>query len=312
MSSAAPAMDDRDGKIWMDGQMVEWRDAKIHVLSHTLHYGCGAFEGVRAYKTAEGPAIFRLAEHTERLFNSAKILRMKIPFSQEEVMQAQLDVVRENKLESGYIRPLTWIGSQKLGVSPKGNTIHLMVAAWTWGAYLGEDGMKRGIRVKTSSYTRHHVNITMTQAKAVSNYTNSILANMEALDDGYDEALLLDVSGFVSEGAGENLFVVKGGVVYTPDLSAGALNGITRNTVMHICKDLGLELVQKRITRDEVYIADEAFFTGTAAEVTPIRELDRIEIGSGSRGPITEKIQTAFFDIVNGRNPKYASWLTHV
>ncbi len=312
MSSAAPAMDDRDGKIWMDGQMVEWRDAKIHVLSHTLHYGCGAFEGVRAYKTAEGPAIFRLAEHTERLFNSAKILRMKIPFSQEEVMQAQKDVVRENKLESGYIRPLTWIGSQKLGVSPKGNTIHLMVAAWTWGAYLGEDGMKRGIRVKTSSYTRHHVNITMTQAKAVSNYTNSILANMEALDDGYDEALLLDVSGFVSEGAGENLFVVKGGVVYTPDLSAGALNGITRNTVMHICKDLGLELVQKRITRDEVYISDEAFFTGTAAEVTPIRELDRIEIGSGSRGPITEKIQAAFFDIVNGRNPKYAAWLTHV
>jgi branched-chain amino acid aminotransferase len=312
MSSAAPAMDDRDGKIWMDGQMIEWRDAKIHVLSHTLHYGCGAFEGVRAYKTAQGPAIFRLQEHTERLFNSAKILRMKIPFSQDEVMQAQKDVVRANQLESGYIRPLTWIGSQKLGVSPKGNKIHLMVAAWTWGAYLGEDGMKRGIRVKTSSYTRHHVNITMTQAKAVSNYTNSILANMEALDDGYDEALLLDASGFVSEGAGENLFVIKGGVVYTPDLSAGALNGITRNTIFHICKDLGLELVQKRITRDEIYISDEAFFTGTAAEVTPIRELDRVEIGSGSRGPITEKIQAAFFDIVNGRNPKYAAWLSHV
>ena len=312
MSSAAPAMDDRDGKIWMDGQMIEWRDAKIHVLSHTLHYGCGAFEGVRAYKTAQGPAIFRLQEHTERLFNSAKILRMKIPFSQDEVMQAQKDVVRANQLESGYIRPLTWIGSQKLGVSPKGKKIHLMVAAWTWGAYLGEDGMKRGIRVKTSSYTRHHVNITMTQAKAVSNYTNSILANMEALDDGYDEALLLDASGFVSEGAGENLFVIKGGVVYTPDLSAGALNGITRNTIFHICKDLGLELVQKRITRDEIYISDEAFFTGTAAEVTPIRELDRVEIGSGSRGPITEKIQAAFFDIVNGRNPKYAAWLSHV
>jgi branched-chain amino acid aminotransferase len=197
-------------------------------------------------------------------------------------------------------------------VSPKGNQIHLMVAAWTWGAYLGEEGMKRGIRVKTSSYTRHHVNITMTQAKAVSNYTNSILANMEALDDGYDEALLLDASGFVSEGAGENLFVVKGGVIYTPDLSAGALNGITRNTVFHIAKDLGLEIVQKRITRDEIYIADEAFFTGTAAEVTPVRELDRIEIGAGSRGPITEKIQTAFFDIVNGRNAKYSHWLTKV
>jgi branched-chain amino acid aminotransferase len=305
-------MDDRDGKIWMDGQMVDWRDAKIHVLSHTLHYGCGAFEGVRAYKTAQGTAIFRLEEHTQRLFNSAKILRMNIPFSVQDVMQAQRAVVRENKLESGYLRPLTWIGSQKLGVSPRGNKIHIMVAAWAWGAYLGEEGMKRGIRVKTSSYTRHHVNITMTQAKAVSNYTNSILANMEALDDGYDEAMLLDASGFVSEGAGENLFIIKDGVVYTPDLSAGALNGITRNTIFHICKDLGLELVQKRITRDEVYIADEAFFTGTAAEVTPIRELDRVQIGIGARGPLTEKIQTAFFDIVNGRNPKYAGWLTLV
>jgi branched-chain amino acid aminotransferase len=296
---------------------VDWRDAKIHVLSHTLHYGCGAFEGVRAYKTADGgTSIFRLAEHTERLFNSAKILRMKIPFTPEQLNEAQKQVVRENKLESCYLRPLIWIGSEKLGVSPKGNKIHAMVAAWSWGAYLGEEGMKRGIRVKTSSYTRHHVNITMTQAKSVSNYTNSILANMEALDDGYDEALLLDASGFVSEGAGENIFVVKGGVVYTPDLSAGALNGITRNTILHVCKDLGIELVQKRITRDEVYIADEAFFTGTAAEVTPIRELDRIEIGNrgdgGSRGPITEKIQAAFFDIVNGKNPKYAHWLTKV
>jgi len=312
MSALPPPMDYREGKIWMDGELVDWRDAKIHVLSHTLHYGCGAFEGVRAYDTVNGTAIFRLQEHTERLFNSAKILRMKIPFTQDEVNEVQRTVVRANNLKSGYIRPLTWIGSQKLGVSPKGNRIHLMVAAWTWGAYLGEDGMKRGIRVKTSSFTRHHVNITMTQAKAVSNYTNSILANMEALDDGYDEALLLDASGFVSEGAGENLFIIKGGVIYTPDLSAGALNGITRNTVFHIAKDLGLEIVQKRITRDEIYIADEAFFTGTAAEVTPIRELDRIEIGIGSRGPVTEKIQTAFFDIVNGRNPKYAHWLTAV
>jgi branched-chain amino acid aminotransferase len=312
MAPIPASMDDRDGKIWMDGQMVDWRDAKIHVLSHTLHYGCGAFEGVRAYKTAQGTAIFRLEEHTQRLFNSAKILRMNIPFTVQDVMQAQRAVVRENKLESGYLRPLTWIGSQKLGVSPKGNKIHIMVAAWAWGAYLGEEGMKRGIRVKTSSYTRHHVNITMTQAKAVSNYTNSILANMEALDDGYDEAMLLDASGFVSEGAGENLFIIKDGVVYTPDLSAGALNGITRNTIFHICKDLGVELVQKRITRDEVYIADEAFFTGTAAEVTPIRELDRVQIGIGSRGPLTEKIQSAFFDIVNGRNPKYAGWLTLV
>lgn len=312
MSPLPPALSDRDGKIWMDGQMVEWRDAKVHVLTHTLHYGCGVFEGVRAYNTAQGTAIFRLEEHTQRLLNSAKILRMAIPFGKEQIMQAQIDVVRENKLESCYLRPLSWIGDRKLGISPKGNTIHLMVAAWPWGAYLGEDGMKRGIRVKISSYTRHHVNITMTQAKAVSNYTNSILANMEAMDDGYDEAMLLDASGFVSEGAGENLFVIKDGVVYTPDLSAGALNGITRNTVLHICKDLGLELVQKRITRDEVYICDEAFFTGTAAEVTPIRELDRITLGCGSRGPITEKIQSAFFDIVNGRNPKYAHWLTQV
>jgi len=306
------SMADRDGKIWMDGTLVDWRDAKIHVLTHTLHYGCGAFEGVRAYDTVDGTAIFRLQEHTERLFNSAKILRMKIPYSPAQVMEAQKRVVRENKLASCYLRPLVWIGSEKLGVSPKGNTIHLMIAAWPWGAYLGEEGLKRGIRVKTSSYTRHHVNITMTQAKAVSNYTNSILANMEALDDGYDEALLLDASGFVSEGAGENLFMVKRGVVYTPDLSAGALDGITRNTILSICDDLGLKLVEKRITRDEVYISDEVFLTGTAAEVTPVRELDRIEIGRGSRGPITEKIQSAFFDIVNGRNPKYAEWLTKV
>ena len=312
MSTAPLSMADRDGKIWMDGQLVEWRDAKIHVLTHTLHYGCGAFEGVRAYKTSQGTAIFRLQEHTQRLFNSAKILRMKMPFTQEQLNEAQKQVVRDNGLESGYLRPLIWLGSEKLGVSPKGNKVHAMVAAWAWGAYLGEEGMARGIRVKTSSFTRHHVNITMTQAKTVSNYTNSILANMEATGDGYDEALLLDSAGFVSEGAGENIFIVKGGVVYTPDLSAGALNGITRNTVLHICADLGIEVVQKRITRDEVYIADEAFFSGTAAEITPIRELDRLPIGAGSRGPVTQRIQQAFFDIVNGRNPKYAHWLTLV
>jgi len=312
MSAIPQSMDDRDGKIWMDGRLVDWRDAKIHVLTHTLHYGCGAFEGVRAYKTDKGTAIFRLQEHTQRLFNSAKILRMQIPFTQEVVNEAQRTVVKENHLESCYLRPWSWIGSQKLGVSPKGNTIHLMVAAWSWGAYLGEEGLAKGIRVKTSSFTRHHVNITMTQAKAVSNYTNSILANMEATEDGYDEALLLDPSGFVSEGAGENIFVIKDGVIYTPDLSAGALNGITRNTVLHIAEDLGLKVVQKRITRDEIYISDEAFFTGTAAEVTPIRELDRIQIGRGYRGEITEKVQSAFFDIVVGKNPKYAHWLTLV
>ena len=306
------SMHDRDGKIWLDGELVDWRDAKIHVLSHTLHYGCGAFEGVRAYETATGTAVFRLEDHTQRLLNSAKILRMKVPFSAEQLNAAQKEVVRANGLKSCYLRPLVWIGSEKLGVSPKGNRIHAMVAAWSWGAYLGEDGMKKGIRVRTSSYARHHVNITMTQAKTVSNYTNSILANMEATDEGYDEAVLLDTSGFVSEGSGENLFVVKDGTVYTPDLSAGALNGITRNTVLHICQDLGIPLVQKRITRDECYIADEMFFSGTAAEVTPIREYDRIPIGAGQRGPITEKIQSAFFDIVNGRNAKYAHWLAKV
>jgi branched-chain amino acid aminotransferase len=312
MSTPAPSLDDRDGKIWLDGQMVDWRDAKVHVLTHTLHYGCGAFEGVRAYETATGTAVFRLEDHTQRLLNSAKILRMKVPFSAEQLNAAQKEVVRANGLKSCYLRPLVWIGSEKLGVSPKGNRIHAMVAAWSWGAYLGEDGMKKGIRVRTSSYARHHVNITMTQAKTVSNYTNSILANMEATDEGYDEAVLLDTSGFVSEGSGENLFVVKDGTVYTPDLSAGALNGITRNTVLHICEDLGLKVVQKRITRDECYIADEMFFSGTAAEVTPIREYDRIPIGAGQRGPITEKIQSAFFDIVNGRNAKYAHWLAKV
>lgn len=312
MNAPMPSMSDRDGKIWMDGHMVEWRDAKIHVLTHTLHYGCGAFEGVRAYQTAQGPAIFRLQDHTKRLFNSAKILRMDIPFTQEQVNQAQIDVVRANNLQSCYLRPLTWIGDRKLGVSPKGNTVHLMVAAWAWGAYLGEEGMQRGIRTKISSFTRHHVNITMSQAKTVSNYTNSILANTEATDDGYDEAILLDATGFVSEGSGENIFVVKDGTIYTPDLSAGALNGITRNTIFHICADLGLRIVEKRITRDELYIADEVFFTGTAAEVTPVREVDRRTIGCGSRGPVTEKIQTAFFDIVNGRNPKYSHWLTLV
>jgi branched-chain amino acid aminotransferase len=305
------SMADRDGKIWMDGQLVEWRDAKIHVLSHTLHYGCGAFEGVRAYNTVNGTAIFRLREHTERLFNSAKILRMKIPFSQEQVMEAQREVVRVNKLESCYLRPLTWIGSEKLGVSPKGNTIHLMVAAWPWGAYLGEEGLARGIRVKTSSFARHHVNVTMARAKVATTYANSILANLEATQDGYDEGLLLDTEGFVAEGCGENIFLVKDGRLYTPQLTT-ALDGITWRSVQQICADLGLAVEKTRLTRDDVYIADEAFFTGTAAEVTPIRELDRRTIGSGARGPVTEKIQSAFFDIVNGRNPKYHHWLTRV
>ncbi len=313
MNAPAPALDDRDGKIWLDGQLVDWRSASMHVLSHTLHYGCGAFEGLRAYRTDDGAsAIFRLQEHTKRLMNSARILRMKLPFTAEQINEAQKDVLRANGLAEAYVRPLVWLGSEKLGVSPRGNKVHLMVAAWAWGAYLGEDGMARGIRVKTSSYARHHVNVTMTQAKTVSNYTNSILANMEVTEDGYDEAVLLDTAGFVSEGSGENLFIVRDGVLATPDLSAGALNGITRNTVLHIAADLGLEVQQRRITRDECWIADEMFFSGTAAEITPIREMDRVQIGEGRRGPITEKIQSAYFDIVHGRSEKYAHWLARV
>ena len=305
------SMADRDGKIWKDGQMVDWRDATLHMLTHSLHYGMAVFEGVRAYNTANGTAIFRLKEHTQRLFNSAKIFQMKVPFDMDTIMNAQLEVVRANKLESCYLRPLVWIGSEKMGVSARGNTIHVGIAAWPWGAYLGEEGLAKGIRVKTSSFTRHHVNISMVRAKASGYYINSILANQEVTADGYDEALLLDTEGYVSEGAGENIFIVKSGKIYTPDL-ASCLDGITRDSVVTIARDLGIEVIEKRITRDEVYCADEAFFTGTAAEVTPIRELDGREIGVGSRGPVTEKIQSMFFDIVGGKADKYKHWLTRV
>lgn len=305
------SMADRDGKIWMDGQLIEWRDAKIHVLTHTLHYGMGVFEGVRAYKTPQGTAIFRLKEHTRRLFNSAKIFQMAMPFDEATLEAAQREVVRANNLESCYIRPLVWIGSEKLGVSAKGNTIHVAIAAWPWGAYLGEEGLERGIRVKTSSFTRHHVNVSLVRAKASGYYINSILANQEATSLGYDEALLLDTEGYVSEGSGENVFVVRNGVIYTPDL-ASCLDGITRDATLTIARDLGIEVREKRITRDEVYCSDEAFFTGTAAEVTPIRELDDRIIGEGRRGPITKQIQDAFFTAVGGTNEKYKHWLTLV
>jgi len=305
------SMADRDGKIWKDGELIDWRDAKIHVLTHTLHYGMGVFEGVRAYKTDKGPAIFRLKEHTQRLYNSAKIFQLKIPFEMERVIEAQLQVVRENKLESCYIRPLVWIGSEKLGVSARGNTIHVAVAAWPWGAYLGEDGITKGIRVKTSSFSRHHVNVSLVRAKACGYYINSILANQEALADGYDEALLLDTDGYVSEGSGENVFIIKNGKIYTPDL-ASCLDGITRDAVITMARDLGIEVIEKRITRDEMYCCDEAFFTGTAAEITPIRELDNRQIGEGKRGPITEKLQSLFFDVVAGKVPQYQHWLTLV
>ncbi|UOO82915.1 branched-chain amino acid transaminase [Uruburuella testudinis] len=307
----ALTMDDRDGKIWVNGELTEWREAKTHVLSHTLHYGMGVFEGVRAYETAEGPAIFRLQEHTDRLFNSAKITGMTLPFSKEAVNQAHIDVVKANNLHSCYFRPMAFYGSAKLGIAPKADDVQLIVAAWPWGAYLGEEGIKRGIRCKISSFTRHHPNITMIKAKANGNYMNSIMANSEAHQGGYDEAILLDAQGYVAEGSGENIFAVKDGALYTPALDV-ALDGITRRTVIAIAKEMGLEVFEKRITRDELYIADEVFFTGTAAEVTPIREIDNREIGIGERGPITAEIQQRFFDIVQGKNPQYRHWLTYV
>jgi branched-chain amino acid aminotransferase len=305
------SMADRDGHIWFDGKLVDWRDAKIHVLTHSLHYGMGIFEGVRAYKTVSGTGIFRLAEHTRRFFNSAHIFQMKLPYTPEQMMDAQKEVVRANALESCYLRPIAWIGSEKLGVSPRGNTIHVAVAAWPWGAYLGEDGLAKGIRVKTSSYTRHHVNASLVRAKASGYYINSILANQEVTAHGYDEALLLDTEGYVSEGAGENVFMVRDGAVYTPDV-ASCLDGITRNSVITMARDMGLAVIEKRITRDELYCADEAFFTGTAAEITPIRELDDRQIGAGSRGPITARLQSLFFDVVGGKSDRYASWLSPV
>ena len=304
-------MADRDGFIWYDGKLVPWREATTHVLTHSLHYGLAVFEGVRAYNTAKGTAIFRLAEHTRRLINSGKIYMMDIPYSLETLIEAQLEVVRVNKLESCYLRPLAFYGSEKMGISTRGLTVHVSIAAWPWGAYLGEEGLEKGIRVKTSSYTRQHVNATMPRAKVASTYANSIIANREVTQDGYDEALMLDTQGFVAEGAGENLFVIKDGKIYEPEI-ASALTGITRDSVIRIARDFGLEVQSKRLTRDDVYIADEAFFTGTAAEVTPIRELDNRTIGAGKRGPITEKIQARFFDIVNGRVPEYEEWLSFI
>ncbi|MDQ5906628.1 MAG: branched-chain amino acid aminotransferase [Pseudomonadota bacterium] len=305
------SMADRDGFIWMDGKLVPWREATTHVLTHSLHYGLSVFEGVRAYKTVNGTAIFRLKEHTERLINSAHIYMMKIPYSKEQLMEAQLEVVRANKLESCYLRPIAFYGSEKMGVSPRGAAVHVSIAAWPWGAYLGEEGLEKGIRVKTASFARHHVNVTMPRAKVATTYANSILANLEATQDGYDEALLLDTMGFVAEGAGENVFVIKNGVIYEPQITSG-LCGITRETVIRLAADLGYQVVSKPITRDDIYIADEAFFTGTAAEVTPIRELDNRTIGEGKRGPITTKLQARFFDLVNGRLPEYADWLAKV
>jgi len=305
------SMDDRDGFIWLDGALVPWREAKVHVLTHTLHYGLGVFEGVRVYHTEQGPAIFRLGAHTDRLFRSAHIVGMPMPFDKDTINDATISVVRENGLEYGYIRPMCFYGSEGMGLHAEQLKTHVMIAAWTWGSYLGADNLRNGIRVKTSSFSRHHVNITMCKAKSNGNYINSMMALNEAVACGCDEALLLDSDGYVSEGSGENIFIVRNGVLYTPDLTS-ALEGITRETIITLASELDLEVREKRITRDEVYIADEAFFTGTAAEVTPIRELDSRQIGSGTRGPITEKLQNLYFDQVHGRRTEFADWLTMV
>lgn len=305
------SMADRDGVIWYDGRLVPWREATTHVLTHTLHYGMGVFEGVRAYKTAGGAAVFRLKEHTDRLFRSAHILRMNIPYDKDVINHAVLSVLRENKLESGYIRPMCFYGSEGMGLRADNLKVHAIVAAWSWGSYLGEEGIKNGIRVRTSSFNRHHVNVSMCRAKANGHYINSMLALHEALACGADEALLLDTEGYVSEGSGENIFVVRDGMLATPDLTS-ALDGITRDTVMRLAGELGIPTQVRRVTRDEVYVADEAFFTGTAAEVTPIRELDGRPIGSGRRGPITEALQALYFDQVHGRRDAHPEWLTLV
>lgn len=304
-------MDDRDGVIWLDGEMVPWREAKVHVLTHTLHYGMGVFEGVRAYKTDKGAAIFRLQEHTDRLFRSAHIMNMPMPFDKETLNAATKASVAENNLESAYIRPMVFYGSEGMGLRADNLKTHVMIAAWSWGSYLGAEGMEKGIRIRTSSYTRHHVNITMCKAKANGNYMNSMLALQEAIACGCDEAMLLDNEGYVTEGSGENIFLVRDGVIYTPDLTS-ALDGITRNTIFQMAEEIGVPVKEKRITRDEVYIADEAFFTGTAAEVTPIREVDNRMIGSGKRGPITERLQSMYFDQVHGRRSEHPEWQTLV
>ena len=305
------SMADRDGLIWSDGKMVPWRDATTHVLTHTIHYGMGVFEGLRAYQTKQGTAIFRLSEHTDRLFNSAHIFMMKMPYDKATLMEAQLEVVKQNKLESCYIRPIVFYGSEEMGISAKKLSVHVAIAAWPWGTYLGKDSLEKGIRVKTSSFSRHHVNVNMCRAKSVATYANSMLAHQEVIIDGYDEALLLDVSGYVAEGSGENIFIIKNNKLYTPDMTS-CLEGITRASIIEFAGEIGIPVIEKRITRDEVYCADEAFFTGTAAEVTPIRELDNRIIGNGSRGPITTKLQTMFFNSVKGKSNNHENWLTYV
>lgn len=305
------SMEQRDGWIWFDGEFVPWREAKVHLLTHTLHYGMGVFEGVRAYAADAGTAIFRLQDHTQRLFNSAAVVRMELGFSADEMNEAQKEVLRRNDLKSAYIRPMVFYGSESMGLHADSLSVHVMVAAWEWGAYLGEDNMKKGIRVKTSSFVRCHSSPAMSKVKSNGSYLNSMLALREACDAGYDEALMLDARGSVCEGSGENLFIVRDGALFTPDLSA-ALDGVTRRTVVELAREQGLEVSERRMTVAEVYAADEAFFTGTAAEVTPICRLDERTIGGGSRGPVTEKLQSLYFDVVHGRSAGHTDWLTFV
>jgi len=298
-------------KIWMDGKLVNWDDAKVHVLTHTLHYGLGAFEGIRCYKTDKGSAIFRLDEHVDRLFASAGIYMLDIPFSKTEIKSAIIKTVTANRLKECYIRPLVYIGYGAMGLYPKDNPIKVSIAAWPWGAYLGDEGLEKGIRIKVSSFTKNQVNSTMARAKISGAYVNSQIAKKEAIACGYDEALLLDTEGYVSEGSGENIFIVRNNEIKTTPLTS-LLEGITRDSIMQIAKEAKIPLKEERFTRDEVYIADEAFFTGTAAEITPIREVDGRKIGLGKRGKITEKLQRIFFEIVKGKNKKYESWLTRI
>ena len=303
---------DRDGLIWMDGEMVPWRDAKVHVLTHSLHYGMGVFEGVRAYNTRDkGTCIFRLQEHTDRLFRSAHIMGMNMPFDKATLNQAQKDVVRLNGLEEGYLRPLAFLGSEGMGLRADNLRTHVVVAAWEWPSYMDPEARDHGIKVRTSSYTPHHVNISMCKAKATGNYINSLLALREAIESGAEEALLLDNEGYVAEGSGENVFMVRDNTIYTPELTS-CLEGITRDTIFVLAAELGYQIREKRITRDEGYVADEAFFPGTAAEVVPIRMLDGRIIGSGSRGPVTEKLQSMYFDSVRGNRQQNHQWLDPV
>ncbi len=298
-------------KIWMNGAFVKWDDAKVHILTHSMHYGTAVFEGIRCYKADAGSAVFRLQEHVNRLFESAHICQMEMPFTREAVVEAILETIRVNKIDACYIRPIAFLGYGAMGIFPKENPVQISIAVWPWGSYLGEEGVNNGIRVKISSYTRPHVNSTMVRSKTTANYANSLLAKREALKDGYDEAMLLDTDGYVAEGSGENVFMVRKGVIKTPPLTS-ILEGITRETIIQLAAERGMKLVEERFTRDELYVADEAFFTGTAAEITPIREVDNRVIGTGKPGPVTKELQTAYFDCVHGREKKHGKWLTYV